>query len=655
MSVVVLGSSIWFGYELSTVIMRNRLDYLVRFSIGIVLGMTIQASVFFITSVYLVLDLVHGIYVSLIFILLSLIMRMINRRYEKFVVTYSLVEIMILIPSCAFVCWGAYICNIEQGFYIRGPSYADLPFHMNIISSFSHGINVNRSSIFDVWSSFQANISLAYPMFHNFYIAALMNCGGLSLPLALQWTAIPLVFSFIILFHSLSLHFTSDRLIAALSIPSWILLGGLGWTMIFYNGIEFNRDVNWIGHLGMNNSAFWMQPLIHILLPQRSAMFSLPLCMTTLICFMKASSDFSSLSSFPYFLLSGICTGFLPQLQVHSFAALAQFSIALCLLFLPKVKRFWPYFFMWLIYGVISCSIGIPLSYPFWIRKKESPHILTIQALWGDDVYGPLPFPIVSIWWKGIGPFAYVMLLFGWVAASQWQMRFWGASMIVWFITSFVRYQPWAMDNLKLLFAVWVPIAVPYVTQFYVWTMRKAKKQKAIILIIVFLMVQSTFSSLLCFMSEIFKQLIFLHKEDYDCGNWISENTPVKAILMSYSSRFNPATSLSGRQLYLGFINWIAQHGVHGPNRLLKQNELLESKWNSKLWDEEGVHYVLTHKKQDLKFPLGLNDYNSWEIIFVQEEYTLYSLIFNNSVETKSEEKLTKNRKKNTKMRNKVS
>jgi hypothetical protein len=626
MSVLVLSSGWWFGYELTTSIIHNKFEYLVRVSVGIPLGMALQSLVFFFTTIFYPLNPRHCVSVSFFFLVSSLFLSLHNRRSSPTRrIAYSVLDYAVVVPTALFVMWGAYAVNMEHGYFTRGPAYADLPFHLNIISSFAHGINYNRSSLFDVWSCFQADVLLAYPMFHNLYIACLLDCNDISLPRALQITAVALAFAFVVLLYETFLQFSGDRTVSSLSLPTWVTLGGLGWTMVFYPKYFRQSGCNWILRFSSVHHAAWMQPLAQILLPQRSALFSAPLCLACLLCFFKGVKKYEK----SFFVLAALCTGFLPQLQVHSFVAVAQFAIGMCLTHFPPRARFWRVFWTWALYGALSCSIGLPLTYPFWLRKSQNAiYFVHYRPIWGDNVYGPLLFPLISIWWKGLGPFSLVMYLFGWVAATAKQLRVWGAAMLVWLATSFVRYQPWSMDNLKLLFAVWLPVAVPYVTQFYVWTWRRSRT-RWVKGIIAFLMVQASWSSLLSWHMELMWQRWFVCNDDYAAGQWIAENTPVESVVMSYASRFNPATSFAGRQLYLGFISWIAQHGVAGPNRELKTSELLADTSDADQFAAEGIGYVLVRWNESLTFPLKANNQH-WGLVFEIGHYTMIKLYHEN-------------------------
>lgn len=638
MSALVISSGIYFGYEFTTLIIRNRLSYLVRISIGASFGIIFQSFLFFISTLFYPLNRIHSITLSIILFIISSIISYKNSRFKPSrLIIYSILDITVLFFSFLFISIFMYKANIESDFYTRGPSYADLPFHMNIVSSFSHGINYNRTTFFDVWSVFQADIKLAYPMLHNFYISVLIDSDDMKISTAFQITSIIESFSFIILLYEVFFTFSNDRIVSVISIPTWILLGGLGYTMLFYPEYSMQRSNNWILRFSSKHHATWMQPLVHILIPQRSALFASPLVLGCLLCFMKGVKKWDH----SYFILAGFLTAFLPQIQVHSFVAVAQFAIATCLIFFPSKKEFWKVFFCWFCYGFIACLIGLPLTYPFWIRESEnSTSFIRFETFWGDNIYGKMFFPLISVWWKSLGPFGMIMILFGWVSASSFQLKFWGSSMFVWLITMFVIYQPWKMDNLKLLFAVWLPIAVPYVTQFYVFiwrhssqALKKSNKHRKIHIfikfVVVILMVQNTFSSFLSLNYELNRKLVFLKKSDYDCGNWISENTPIDSIFMSFNSRFNPASALAGRQLYLGFISWTAQHGVSGPNRELKTSQLLQDTSNADFFASEGIQYVLVSSNQTFHFNLKGND-SPWIKVFDVSPYTIFKLNHNN-------------------------
>jgi hypothetical protein len=307
--------------------------------------------------------------------------------------------------------------------------------------------------------------------------------------------------------------------------------------------------------------------------------------------------------------------------------AIAQFALAACFIFFPSKKKFWRGFSAWSFYGFVSCAIGFPLTYPYWVRQAMSGIVFVrFEKFWGEGIFGEMKFPLIEIWWKSLGPFGLVMFFCGWISATAWQMKFWGSSMVVWLITSYVAYQPWLMDNLKLLFAAWTPIAIPFVLQFYVWVYRRSRNWW-IRAIVVVLVVQGSFSGILSYHYEVILPLWTISRQDYAVGQWISENTPVDAVFLSYSStvRFNPASCLAGRQLFIGYEGWMAQHGVAGPNRALSISKLLVNTADGQKFADEAVSYVLVKWNESLVFPLKAND-QAWEMVYRKFPFTIYKL-----------------------------
>ena len=59
----------------------------------------------------------------------------------------------------------------------RGTTWADLPFHLNIISSFLYGANVDATVFRPLASVFYSNTSLAYPFLPDFHAAYNVAAG----------------------------------------------------------------------------------------------------------------------------------------------------------------------------------------------------------------------------------------------------------------------------------------------------------------------------------------------------------------------------------------------------------------------------------------------------------------------------------------------
>ncbi len=61
---------------------------------------------------------------------------------------------------------------------VAGSVYADLPFHLNLLSSFVYGCNQQATAFSSLLSPFYSGEHLAYPYIPDFYSAALVAAGS---------------------------------------------------------------------------------------------------------------------------------------------------------------------------------------------------------------------------------------------------------------------------------------------------------------------------------------------------------------------------------------------------------------------------------------------------------------------------------------------
>jgi hypothetical protein len=65
----------------------------------------------------------------------------------------------------------------QRGFWVGGTTWADLPFHLNIMSSFLYGANAEGSVFRPLASVFFSNSTLAYPYLPDFHTALNVAAG----------------------------------------------------------------------------------------------------------------------------------------------------------------------------------------------------------------------------------------------------------------------------------------------------------------------------------------------------------------------------------------------------------------------------------------------------------------------------------------------
>ncbi len=88
-----------------------------------------------------------------------------------------------LVLIAAMSAWFAYIFHthsllqVGKDFHVGGSTYGDMPFHLNIISSFLHGVNQHANVFKGFTGVFFADSKLVYPFLPDWYTAVLMGAG----------------------------------------------------------------------------------------------------------------------------------------------------------------------------------------------------------------------------------------------------------------------------------------------------------------------------------------------------------------------------------------------------------------------------------------------------------------------------------------------
>jgi hypothetical protein len=350
---------------------------------------------------------------------------------------------------------------------------------------------------------------------------------------------------------------------ASLSLLLFSNLGGLGFTHLFDARHRNDPRRDWIHDWGHGQIEYWFHPIMHIIIPQRAALWSIPVCIWTILLLAIGVEH----SDPRLFFLAAILTGFLPQLQIHGYVAIAQYAISLAIVTFDR-RKFRKFSRFWLLYGIVANLIAFPQLSPYFRRVSNAKReFLRWNPIWKTGQKSNLRFPPVVLWWRGLGVFGAVALVFGWAVATKWQITLYVPALVVFVIANFVRYQPWELDNTKLFYAAWIPLAVPFVAQFFTALVARPKsmlgKCAGGLLMGVFV-VSCGLSALMSTVQSMFWPTSMFGHHDYRFGLWMAENTPPNAVVMFHSAPGNTVACIAGRQMFMGFGGWVVSHGLDG-------------------------------------------------------------------------------------------
>lgn len=513
MYLLEIASALWFGYELVNILIGDKLDALQRFFCGTVAGFILQSWFLYLLNFYTNINpQLIGCVSSLFFISISSVLYFLTIRAKsrpKFIFYLTTTQTMTYIISGIILTSFLYSTMLYDHQYTKGACYSDIPFHTNIIMSCIMGCN-SKKKFFNksdkLMSVFFAGEPLAYSIMPDWYSSSLMLSGFTSVRYALLIPSIFVMFSLIVSFYSLTYYYSKSHFVSSLSFIILFNLGGSSWTHIleftfsketnskyskgnvlsfilsnFDFTIDLHRENDWIHMWGNDKEEYWFHPITHIILPQRGSLWSMPLCYWSILLLIIGSR----FNDKKIMILAGILTGLTPQVQVHSFVALAQWSIVFCIMnffnefyqtFKKKSKSVIKigfdlvvkYLQLWGVYGLVSVVIAIPQIGSFVGRIESSKNnFIQFNPIWNTpyQISKYLCRPI-RLWWNGLGVFAAISIVFGWVAVTKKQLFLYIPSFVVFLIANFIRYQPWELDNTKIFYACWIPIAVPFVSTF---------------------------------------------------------------------------------------------------------------------------------------------------------------------------------------------
>ena len=221
------------------------------------------------------------------------------------------------------------------------------------------------------------------------------------------------------------------------------------------------------------------------------------------------------------------------------------------------------------------------------------------------------------------GCFGVIALANGVVILSLRQFKIYFPSLFVFYLSNVIVYQPWNLDNTKVFYAAFIPLALPVVSNFFVYIYNHFRKKSLIVLIPLFL--GTTFSGLLavrmCLVESYNVWPDF--KKDMEFANWIKKNTPYNATFVTDTWHGNPVSTLAGRQLLYGYLGWISSHGIDYTARYNALSKYKSNKNNVKLLDNFDVTYYVETPKEKPITPYE----EHWKQIYKFENYKVYKRI----------------------------
>jgi hypothetical protein len=614
---LLTSASCWLGYELVSLFVWSDIDVVTRVGIGMPVGIVFLGWVFYVLNLVLPFSMQLGLVILTFFTVAATLLHFLVTHRSSVRPLSLLYLIVSVFAPTVFLCWLMLISILFQGNIVRGAVYADLPFHLNLITSWVHGCNQQRKSLFGNVSPFFAGEPLAYPVIVNFISSIMVGCFGTELQWAIVIPSFPFAFSLFSVLSRIVFHFSGRPLAICVAPFLFLFIGGNGWTHTFDMDVLRDMNSDMVHHWGRARYEYWFHPVLHVLLPQRLSLFSMPICWAYILLLM-----IGKLNRRIYFL-SGILVGILPQVQGHSLVTLFEWTLAYGALNFPwkSVPEMAARVQLWAILGAPALLLSIPQLAPFVGRvMKES--FWTFVPVWADDKRN-----FFRLWWFGLGVFWALALFHCLASFDSRQFKLYLPSLFVFAVSNLVHYQPWNLDNTKVFYNGWVPLAVAAAAHFLA-TLQRTKFRLGTLLMAILALAACGSSALGLWKAICDGGNIWDEEDVYTVASWAINNSHPKSVWLTDSDHNHPISCLAGRQILVGYRGWLPSHHLNDQERIRAIIALDANPDDTTLIDRFNVDFIcfnLQHSNE-LNFRFS-SKVKSWKLAYRLQKYEVWQRV----------------------------
>jgi hypothetical protein len=442
----------------------------------------------------------------------------------------------------------------RQGYIVlTGSNWQDTPMHYEIIESINNGN-------FPPQMPYYAGVDMFYHYFVDFHTAILEKAFGAFLPRLIVFTNAIFVFLFALSLYVLASYLKNEKA-GVYAVLLGTLGAGFSYSLFFsalYTG-QFELTTNYAFEYG---KFFTMPPIFDNLLQQRPQLMGLPMLTTSAYFFYKGSRSFSySREGKREIALAGLLAGLLfPFHMLACFSAFLLFvlnflknrlstrSESTCNYELYFLVFFVPLILPYLIQMFAGSSGGLiepKLPWAFYFVKSE-PFVFYLANL-------GLPFllALACLFKKSVHPHSF--FVYSWL-------------FLMLALPNFVSFTPNVWDMYKFFHYAWIAIAVAggcFLADITFTNISKSSRLRRglVATTITLLLVFSVFTSGLVAMWNISTNYSCADIGEYETGLWVRENTPERAVFLTWCSIHAPVSMIGGRLRVLGYVNWAYGHG----------------------------------------------------------------------------------------------
>ncbi len=542
-------------------------------------------------------------------------------KIKRFLENYWSLIILILFFSCLFgSLLSSHILLEKNGIlYSSGSTWGDLPFHLSLINSFKERGFLTTLKNFPLYYQEQTR----YPFVFD-YLSTLLLGLGLNLRWAIIFPTFITLIVLIILIYFLTYKITKSKLAAFFS-PILFVFNGSTFALYYFwkdfsqSSLPFfkflkNLPVQYT-HLSQHHIEF-SNLIADFLLPQRTIVLGLAAtCLAVIFLWnyweKKKSSDL---------LKAGFVIGLMPLIHAHLFLALIIFCFFLFLTQLVyerelKIKD-------WLKWGIVVFILAIiPIWWLFPLGRKN---FFRLQPGWMTDGEYFWWF-----WFKNLG-FYFVLLVFSLSLIKKfknWQkiITFYLPAILIWILGNLFIFQPWEFDNMKI-FIFWFLLSIILISLLFDYI---AKHQTAFIKWLFFgiflIMIAPGF---LAIYRELTVKFALYQPADLQLAQFIKKETSQQALFLTIDKHNNPISSLTGRQIIMGYMGWLWSHGIDYKTRYQELAEIYKGADRAyQFFSKYAPDYILVEKQLSPQWLINYDYFKQYfQPVFENSLYIVYKV-----------------------------
>jgi hypothetical protein len=475
----------------------------------------------------------------------------------------------------------------QYGIVLTGSNWQDTPLHYEIIESINHGN-------FPPQMPNYAGVPLTYHYFVDFHTAIIEKVYG-YLPTLLP--VLNAIFILVFAFAIYALARPNGRRAAIIATVIATFGWGLSYFGLFsalFNG-QFDTTQNYIFQYG---GTFGLPSMFDNLLQQRPLLIGLP-------AFALVLALLYNIDDKKRIILAGIITGLVFQFHnVAFFCCYVAFAVAV----LFSIKRF----SLRYLYFLVPSVFALP-----FIFHNGPPLTISLSTVWiANFAQNPFVYYFLNL---GI---PLIIAIVSFVRTGNELLK--GSLLFLILIPNILLLTPNPWDMYKFFMFAWVPIAV-------LSGVVLAKTRKIVILTLVLLSVLTSASVIIY---NVGTNYTAANWNEYQLGLWVQNNTPERAVFLTYYGIHSPPAFIGGRLTVSSYINWPYGWGIP-LNDIFQRQDDIDRAFNGSVSDLQtivttyNISYVYVGYEELSNYPNCTAHFDSisWlEPVYTDQDLRIYQV-----------------------------